>query len=165
MPRVDAVPGSNKIPITLKTPDWPDLPQCFDLKGALVVESSGYATGAGVCHPSRSTYTTRAHVHWWDCPPPPPKLKVAGPDGCTVWWNTGARPPGDPALSEYACLDAILKLAAAYREWVIAAAAGQPAERWAWLPSPAQIDTMSIEALLQMKQRADAQLGLKPAAL
>jgi hypothetical protein len=165
MPRVDVAPGKNQIPITLEAPGWPDVPRCTDLRGALVVESSGYASDAGVCHPTQTTYTTTAHVHWWDRPAPPPKLKIAGPEPCVVWWNTGQRPPSTPEPGETACLDTIRKLADVYREWILAAAAGQPAERWAWLPTATQIASMSIDALLAMKRRANEQLGLSPTGL
>lgn len=157
LPRVDAAPGTHPIAVTLVTPLWPDLPRCTDLKGPLVVESSGSESEKGSCRATRTVYTVTAHVHWWDRPAPPPKLAVAGPDACTVWWNTGQRPPNAPTISEETCVDTIRKFAAAYREWLVAAAEGQPPDRWSWLPTTAQIQTLSVEAALEMKVRADRQ--------
>jgi hypothetical protein len=162
MPRVDAAPGTHPIPATLVTPPWPDRPRCTDLKGPLVVESSGYESEKGACRATRTVYTVTAHVHWWDRPAPPPKLEVAGPDACTVWWNTGQRPPNAPTLSEETCVDTIRTLAAAYREWLLEAAQGQPPDRWSWLPTAEQLATISVEAALQMKARADRQLRPGP---
>jgi hypothetical protein len=154
-----AKPGRTEVPVTITTPPWPDRPQCTDLTGVLIVSSSGYDAEDGVCHPSQRSYTVTAHVHWWDRPPPPPKLKVAGPDACTVWWNTGLRPQ---AALDQTCLDTIRRLGALYRDWVLAAAAGQPPEEWSWLPSAAQVVSMSIDGLLKMKERADQLLGVTP---
>lgn len=161
MPRVTAAPGTTKIPITLTTPAWPDRPQCTDLTGVLVVQSEGYEAADAICHPVERTYTVTAHVHWWDRPAPPPKLEVAAPDACQVWWNTGERPP---SASPETCLSSMRELALAYRDWLDAAIDGHPPVRWQWLPSPAAIQTMDIEALLAMKRRADAELAaLAPA--
>ena len=158
MPRVDVKPGKNEIPVTLTTPAWPDVPQCIDLKGTWVVESTGYEAGDAVCHPSITTYSVSAHVHWWDRAPPPPKLRAAVPDACRVWWNTGQRPNATDAE----CLEPIRRLAAEYRKWIEPALAGRPAYEWSWLPSAVQMASMSIEELLLVKAKADALLRVTP---
>lgn len=162
MPRVTAPAGkTTEIPIILKTPKWPDQPESTELRGTLIVSSSGYETEAGVCHSFQSTEMVAAHVLWWDRPPPPPKLKVAGPSDCTVWWNTGQRPPNAPRLSEEMCVDPIRSLAADFRERVLDALWRLDPERWKWLPSVAQVRTMTIDKLLAMKKRAAEVMGLK----
>lgn len=90
------------------------------------------------------------------CPddePKPEKLQTTDP--CMQWWLTGERPESTVDL-EAACLNPIRELAAAFRERALEPIAATDLAKWKWLPSAAEIRSMSIADILAMRARAEA---------
>lgn len=111
------------------------------------------------CGPKRERYEVSGHIHF---PPEDPAgggdsgpEDLAAPDLCTVYWNTGQRPPG----LEEDCTERMRMLAVHYRERILASAAREEPAAWGWLPSAAEIRDMDVESLLAFKARADALLA------
>ncbi len=165
---VSVAPGASMdVVMTLKSPNRPAAPTEIDrsdpanpvrrwratLRGRIRVAYAGYEDAEYICYGRTGITLVFARFAYAELEPQ--KEKVVRPDDCSVWWNTGQRPPNNPTLSEEQCVDTIRKLAANYRERALAPLAKQNPQRWAWLPSPEQIASMSIGELLAMKARAE----------
>ena len=167
--------GSMDVQVTLYTPPRPAAPTEIDrrdpanpirkwraaLRGRVRVAYAGYEDANYVCYGTTGITDIVARVEWAEYEPQ--KDKTARADDCTVWWNTSQPPPNNPNITEDECVEPIRTLAADYRERALVPRAKQDSERWAWLPSAAQIVSMSISELLAMKARA-ASLMEEPAA-
>ncbi|MEX2482571.1 MAG: hypothetical protein WD928_17065 [Gammaproteobacteria bacterium] len=135
-------------------------PHFAQIKGEVVTWHPWTPSGGGAeCFPKRQTYKTAGHIHFR---PPPPQgaggpEKLATPDVCQVWWNIGV-PPAQWDGED--CSDKIRELARWHLDRVLGPYILNAPDEWLWLPEAAAIDEMTIEALLAMKARADALLGL-----
>jgi hypothetical protein len=168
---VTVLPGASMdVAMTLKTPNRSAAPTEIDrsdpanpvrrwrteLRGRIRVAYAGYEDEEYVCY--GRTGVTLVVARFEHAELEPSKEKIARPDDCTVWWNTGRRPPNNPSISEEQCVDRIRKLAAEYRERALDPLVQKDPQKWAWLPSVAQIQSMSVAELLAMKERAAEQL-------
>ena len=160
---VTLLPGqSYEVPFLLLTPPRPALSMpppdrsnathqaCVRLRGVVAITSAGISGGVE-CPPLSSTIEVVGHVHWRQAEPS--AAKTARSNLCARWWNTGQRPP-DAADLEARCTDTIRAFASALRERVLDAPARLDPPSWAWLPSVAQIQTMTVEQLVAMRVRA-----------
>lgn len=173
-PAADVPPGKMDIKAALTTPPRPTPPDnlvvppgadpahlfCTYIKDELVIAYSGRGTPEAGCRPAARKMLVTAHVHYVaPAPPPPPKMRIATADECTVLWNTGLRPAGDPGIDER-CAPRIRELAAAFRTRVLETLRRLDPAAWAWLPSVDEIKTMSTAELLAFKARAAGQMGI-----
>lgn len=164
---VTVLPGASMdVVMTLRSPNRPAAPTEIDrsdpanpvrrwraaLRGRIRVAYAGYEDANYICYGTTGITLVFARLEYAELEPQ--KEKIARPDDCTVWWNTGQRPPNNPTLSEEVCVETIRKLAADYRERALVPRAKLDPARWDWLPSAAQIASMSISELLAMKARA-----------
>lgn len=158
--RVTAPSGETELELVISTPPAPDLaaiPAGFteetlfdELGGELQLASD---SGSVRCIGQVDTYTASGHVH---VDPDPAATQEGFKDDrptCRDYWETERRPPG---LDED-CTDEIRSLATSYRRDVLEPLVAASPKDWAWLPSVAQIQEMSIDELLAMKARAEGQ--------
>lgn len=132
---------------------------CYVPRGGVVLRHAGDER----CLPKETFFEVTAHVHAKTvAPPPPPPApeKLLTPDPCTVWWNTGQRPPGD--ITEAQCAETMRALAALYIERSLRPLAEASPAAWSWLPSPGAVMSMSVADLLAMKARAAAVMSGSP---
>ncbi|MBA4743315.1 MAG: hypothetical protein H2060_11490 [Azoarcus sp.] len=110
----------------------------------------------GDCLPRLVTYTVTGHIHFR--PPPPADAgpsRLATPDVCEVYWNTGVAPK---QLGTRDCTPEMRTLAHAFVDRQLAPYIENAPEEWLWLASM-DIDRMSIGHLLDMKRRAEGILA------
>lgn len=114
------------------------------------------------CNAARETYTVTGHIHF--NPPGPPDRgpeRLAETDVCTVWWQTGERPA---QAGDADCTAKFRELAAAFIERILPPYVLNAPEQWMWLPGTGELGSMSAEALLYMKARAEAVMGHRSSA-
>lgn len=117
----------------------------------------------GDCNGVRITYTVTGHIHFR--PPPPDGKggpeKIASPDVCTVWWNTGEEPA---QRKDEDCTEKFRELATRFIQAILAPYISNAPEKWDWLPTVAELGVMSASEMLTMKAVAEGVLGHDPAA-
>lgn len=154
---IPAPPGESEFVVVITTPKEPkasDFPEdgearleYQDIRGELRIATSRVDLR---CLANRDTYTASGHVHI-DLSPAVPLSENRSP--CRDYWETERRPPG----LDKDCTDEIRILARSYRQTVLEPLVTASPKDWAWLPSVAQIQQMSIDELLAMKARAEGQ--------
>lgn len=138
-------------PFDPTAPEWHQ-PNFVPVDGRVVL----WHPWTGNCLPRRVTYEAAGHIHW-DAPDEEAEDRgpeeTAKPDPCAVYWNTGQPPPD---LEGRDCTETFRGLAIAFLEKILHPRTEEDPEAWAWLPSAAELQSMSVEGLLAFKQRAAA---------
>lgn len=116
------------------------------------------AGSQGDCFPKLSTYTITGHVHFR--PPAPPKedegpSQLAKTDVCELYWKLGVPPE---QLKDKDCTREIRALADSFLKRVVPPYVQNAPDDWLWL-SAVDVQSMSIDELLNMKARADSVMG------
>jgi len=131
-------------------------PHFTDVKGNVVVWHPWDA--AGKCPPKRHVYKVSGHFHFK--PGSDEEEKDAGPstlataDPCEVYWRTGL----PPANLKEDCTGKMRRLAAEYLQRHVGPYRDRSKKAWSWLGGVGDVSKMSIDELLSLKAKADAQM-------
>lgn len=152
VPPPDLPPQPN--PFDPTAPKWHQ-PNFLPVKGRVVL----WHPWKGNCQPRRVTYHADGHIHF---NPPDDSAdrgpeKLATPDPCAVYWNTGEPPPG---LEGRDCTETFRGLAVALLERVVTPRAAADPDTWSWIPTVADVQSMSADELLAVRDRVAGILNI-----
>jgi len=129
------------------------------------------------CAGATKTYHIRMHVHQHGPPDPPPpdagrkkSTPAPGPgprpqpapnSTCALYWNFREFYPNVVYPNPESCLEEIRALAIPFFGALLDPIRTKNPAAWNWVPTPAQIDQMTVSQLMDDKAKADAQARSK----